>query len=73
MVKGETRIDTSIDHDSHLLRFAYLHVQLGEEVARKYLQSGGKSCAVSILSNQRARFYPEDYNLEFRSPQPARK
>ena len=42
LVKGETRIDPLIDHDTHLLRFAYLHVQLGEQVVRKYVQSGGR-------------------------------
>lgn len=38
MVKGETRVDSLQYHDTHLLCFAYLHVQLGEQVARKYVQ-----------------------------------
>ena len=42
LVKGETRIDTLIDHDTHLARFACLHVQLGKQVVRKYVQSGGR-------------------------------
>jgi hypothetical protein len=42
LAKGETRVDALIDHDTHLLRFAYLHVQLGGQVVRIYVQSGGR-------------------------------
>ena len=42
LAKGETRVDALIDHDTHLLRFAYHHVQLGEQIVRKYVQSGGR-------------------------------
>ena len=42
LVKGETRIDPLIDNDTHLARFAYLHVQLGKQVVSKYVQSGSR-------------------------------
>jgi len=42
LVKGATRIDPLIDHDTHLARFAYLHVQLGKQVVSKYVQSGSR-------------------------------
>jgi hypothetical protein len=42
MVEDGTPINSSINDDTHLLRFAYFHVQLGGQVARTYVQSGGR-------------------------------
>ena len=42
MVEDGTPINSSINDDTHLLRFAYFHVQLGGQVARTYVQTGGR-------------------------------
>jgi len=38
--------------------FAYLHVQLGGQVVRKYVQSDGRECAMSIVEQTSCQILP---------------
>jgi hypothetical protein len=58
LAKSETGVDALIDHDTHLLRFAYFHVQLGGQVARKYVQSDGRECAMLKVEQASCQIMP---------------